>query len=170
MGTIDLPLKLFHAGAAAADVGQLIGLGGFPVKSGLGAIIRREAAVTSRLGAFFGRPGTIIGRPLAIVGGSLAVVCRPQSPLGPSHRPWGMRVSTSRLPACLAGRGHLITGARHLCALVRRGVSRHCGSHPRTSLLISNVRSILAMHAAPVTRSLIAAGDRFAVACGLVLI
>jgi hypothetical protein len=78
MRAIDLPLKLLHAGAPSAYLGQLIGLRRFPVDRGLRAIPRGESAVVSGFSAFLGGSGAIVTRPRAIGRRPDAIVGRPE--------------------------------------------------------------------------------------------
>jgi hypothetical protein len=64
--TIYLPPKLLEPGSTLPDVGQLVGLRRFTVQRSLGAIVRRQYAVTGGLSTFLGRPDAIIGRTGAI--------------------------------------------------------------------------------------------------------
>jgi hypothetical protein len=121
----------------------------------LSAFRSRTGTFFSRTGALARRTGTIVDSLLmiacrtgAIIRRLLVIACCSESLLLFSHRLSRLFSIAVRIGAGIPHLGHLIT-------LIRRGVSRRCGSLPCARLLISEMRRMLTMHAAHVTGVLI---------------
>jgi hypothetical protein len=121
-----------------------------------GAIARRTGAIVDRLLMIARRTGAIIRRLLMIA-------CCSESLLLFSHRLSRLFRIAVRIGAGIPHLGHLIT-------LIRRDISRRCGSQACARLLISEMRRMLTMHAPHVTRVLISPLEGFLIAGGLILV
>jgi len=139
------------------------------IGSGLGALFGRSRSIIRCLLAVARRTGAIIRRLLAIARRTgviirrlLMIACGPERLLLSSHQ-------VSRLDRIGFRLGVGITHVGQLITLIRRGVSRRCGSQAPARLLLSEMRRMLTMRAARVPRVLISALG-FLIAGGLILV